>query len=163
MCKRAKKNEGLQATTHLVTDSSGGKKYEAARKWGNVLLVHSSWLIACLQQWRRLPEDDYPVLAEDLAGSAVEEENIGDADAQPSTSNASPAAAPPPAPVCPVTTSSAFAAKSPAVSLPPKRSYPCESTPTDLLINSRILVSFISFPVELLGMRSFCTCNFYII
>ena len=50
-----------RATTHLVVGRPGTAKLKEAIKLTGLYIVEVKWLWECAEQWRRLPESDFPV------------------------------------------------------------------------------------------------------
>ncbi|KAM7540288.1 hypothetical protein Aperf_G00000040291 [Anoplocephala perfoliata] len=62
--RKAIPSRSLLASTHLVSARPDGRKWPAAQSWG-IPAVSCSWLFACANTGRRVPESEHPVKEND--------------------------------------------------------------------------------------------------
>lgn len=61
LSRKAKPEDNIMVTTHLICPAPEGPKYEASVKWG-VPVVSKDWLLNCVTCKHRLPEDEFPIV-----------------------------------------------------------------------------------------------------
>lgn len=51
--------ELVPSVTHVVATNGGTEKVRLAAGYGNIKIVYTDWVYACIAAWQRVPEDDY--------------------------------------------------------------------------------------------------------